>query len=152
MALGVALGVFLGFTPLFGFKTLLAVGLTWAFRGSVIAAVVGVSLHDVMLPLMPVLLRWEYDVGYWLMSRPHQWPPSFHLPHQHDPGVWLHWSTFLTVGRPLLLGSVLISTPPAVLAYLVTRTLIARAQRREKALASSESQLLDLGPSDLGKD
>ena len=134
VALGVALGVFFGFTPLFGFKTLLAIGLTWALRGSIVAAVVGVSLHDVVIPLMPIFFRWEYDVGFWLLSRPHQWPPSMHLPQQLDWDVWLNWSTFLNVGRPLLLGSVLLSTPPAILAYFVMHEIMARARR--KALAS----------------
>jgi hypothetical protein len=41
---------------------------------------------------------------------------------------------FLTVGKPLLLGSVIVSTPIAVVAYFLTRSVVARHQRR-KALA-----------------
>jgi hypothetical protein len=131
VALGVAIGVFFGFMPLFGFKTLLAVAVTWMLRGNVLAGVIGVTLHDVLLPLMPVLLIWEYDLGYWLLSHPHLWPPKMHLPHHHDPGIWLHWSTFLTVGRPLLVGSIVVSTPPAIAAYFVMHGIMSRARKRE---------------------
>jgi len=49
IALGAAIGVFLGFTPLFGLKTLLALLLAALFRVNKIAAVVAVSLHDLLI-------------------------------------------------------------------------------------------------------
>jgi uncharacterized protein (DUF2062 family) len=116
IALGVAVGVFMGFIPLWGFKTLLALGITRLLRGSVVAAAIAVTLHDVTLPLSPLLLRWEYDIGYWLMSHPHELPAKLHL-HQTSPGGWFHWSKLFTLGRPLLLGSVVIALPVTVAAY-----------------------------------
>jgi uncharacterized protein (DUF2062 family) len=59
VAVGVAAGIFLGFTPLVGLKTLLAIGVAWLLHGNRLAAALAVSLHDIVLPLMPVLLRWE---------------------------------------------------------------------------------------------
>jgi uncharacterized protein (DUF2062 family) len=129
VAIGVAVGVFFGFTPLLGLKTLLAVGTAWFLGGSVVAAVVAVSLHDVLLPIMPFILRWEYDAGYWLLSQPHNLPPALHLTQHQRPGTWLHWSTFLTVGRPLLIGSLFFSGPSALVAFFVTRFFLERAQR-----------------------
>ena len=73
---GVALGVFVGFTPLFGVKTLLALGLAYALRCNPIAAVIAVSLHDVLMPFAPFLLRMEYYIGYWMLSHPHHLPPT----------------------------------------------------------------------------
>jgi len=61
VAVGVAAGIFFGFTPLVGLKTLLAIGVAWLLHGNRLAAAVAVTLHDIVLPLMPVLLRWEYD-------------------------------------------------------------------------------------------
>jgi len=136
LAVGVAVGVFFGFVPLVGLKTLLAVGLTRLLRGSLLAAVIAVTLHDVLLPVAPLLLRWEYDLGYWLMSHPHEFPPRMHLSH-HDPAVWLHWSKFFTVGRPLLAGSLVFATPLAVASYYLTLWWVARQRRIVAARADA---------------
>ena len=56
IALGAAVGVFFGFIPLWGVKTLLAIGLARLLRGSLVAAAIAVTLHDVLLPLVPLLL------------------------------------------------------------------------------------------------
>jgi uncharacterized protein (DUF2062 family) len=125
IATGIAAGIFFGFTPLWGLKTLLALLTTRLLRGSLIAAAIATTLHDVFLPLMPFLLRWEYDLGYLLLSHPHHLPAHLHLHHQH-PLAWFHWSTFLTVGLPLLLGSVCVALPSAVAAYYLSRALIGR--------------------------
>jgi uncharacterized protein len=36
-----------------------------------VVAAIGVTLDDIILPVVPLLLGWEYDVGYWLLSHPH---------------------------------------------------------------------------------
>jgi uncharacterized protein (DUF2062 family) len=90
IALGAAIGIFLGFTPLFGLKTLLAFLLAALFRVNKIAAVVTVSLHDVLFLLWPVVYRVEFDLGYWLLHEPHQWPLRLAL-HRVDYRVWFHW-------------------------------------------------------------
>ena len=126
IAVGASVGVFFGFIPLWGLKTLLAIGLTRLLRGSLIAAAIAVTLHDVILPLAPLLLRWEYDIGYWLLHHPHELPPHLRL-HQHNPAVWFHWSSFFTVGRPLLLGAVVIAAPTALATYFLLRTLLGRS-------------------------
>jgi len=119
VALGVAVGVFFGFVPLVGLKTLLAVGVSRLLRGSMLAAAIAVTLHDVLLPVAPLLLRWEYDLGYFLLSRPHQWPPHMHL-HVQNLSVLFHWSTFFTLGRPLLVGSIVLGAPVCVVSYYIT--------------------------------
>ena len=136
VALGTAVGMFFGFTPLFGLKTLLALGVTWLARGSKVAALVGVALHDVALPFMPVLLRWEYDIGYWLMSHPHVFPEKMHA-HHLKLAEWFNWSTFLTVGRPLLVGSVIVSTPIALITYGTVQWILMRRAAKKKAEAVS---------------
>jgi len=127
IALGTAVGMFFGFMPLWGFKTLLAIGVSRLLRGNLLAAAIGATLHDFAMPLWPLLLRWEYDVGYWLLSHPHELPPSLRLSH-HSPSVWFHWSTFLTVGRPLLVGSLVIAAPVAVATYYAMVAVIARSR------------------------
>src|SRR2546428_11283060 len=78
---GVAIGIFFGFTPLFGLKTLLAILFAWLTRSNILAAVLASTLHDIVLPLMPVVYRFEYGVGYFLLSHPHHWPPPMVKPH-----------------------------------------------------------------------
>ena len=126
IAVGASVGVFFGFIPLWGVKTLLALGSARLLRGSLVAAAIAVTLHDVILPLLPLLLRWEYDIGYWLLQHPHQLPPHLRL-HEHSPAVWFHWSSFFTVGRPLLLGALVIAAPSAVVTYFLVRKLLERA-------------------------
>ncbi len=119
VAIGVAIGIFFGFTPLLGLKTLLSLAVTRLLRGNLVAAAVAVTLHDVSLPLAPLLLRWQYDVGYWLLSHPHQFPPHLHF-QIHNKAAWLHWSTFLTVGRPILVGSIVFAIPASIASYYLT--------------------------------
>src|SRR5437899_7940717 len=71
---GVAIGIFFGFTPLFGLKTLSAIFVAWITRSNILAAVLAASLHDVILPFMPAVYWWEYALGHWILSQPHEWP------------------------------------------------------------------------------
>lgn len=132
VALGIACGIFFGFIPLFGFKTLLAMGCARVFRGNVVAAAVAVTLHDVILPLAPMLLRWEYQLGYWLLSHPHHLPPEMHALHQ-GASIWFHWATLFSVGLPLMVGAIVVAIPFAALAYGVSLRLLWRAAARRAA-------------------
>ncbi len=125
IARGFALGVLLGFTPLFGLKTLLALLFAWWLRGNKVAAVAGVTLHDLATPFIPLLLRLEYDTGFWLLSRPHELPPPLSLHHLSWQAM-LNWTTFLRGGVPLLLGLLVIGLPISVAVYLVLRSILAR--------------------------
>lgn len=130
---GVAIGVFIGFTPLWGVKTLLCLGLAYALRCNPIAAVIAVSLHDVLTPFAPVFMRWQYDLGYWILSHPHQFPPKLEMLHTHiHPMEMLKWTTFFQLGLPILLGSLLFSVPAAALFYFVMLGLMKAREQRER--------------------
>ena len=136
---GVAIGIFFGFTPLFGLKTALTVLFAWLTRSNIIAAIIASAAHDIILPLMPVVFRWEYNLGYWLLSHPHHLPPS--LTKMHWEGhSWRRWTTFLTVGKPLLIGSVICSAPFALLSYVLTYRLVDRHQRKKQLAAAPEEE------------
>jgi len=113
---GVAIGMFIGFTPLFGLKTLLCLGIAYILRCSPIAAVITVSLHDVVTPFWPVLLEIEYEIGHKLLSSPRHPVPEFAFHGLRWPEL-LQWTTFLELGLPLLVGSVFLSTPAAIVSY-----------------------------------
>jgi uncharacterized protein len=143
---GVAIGIFFGFAPFFGLKTVLAILFAWLTRSNILAAVLAGALHDIIFPLMPVIYRWQYDLGYWLLSQPHHWPPSFRRFRWEDP-TWRTWSTLFSVGKPLVVGGSLWSAPFAFLAFLVTRKVVARHQLKKPAPAPAVAEDDEANPS-----
>ena len=130
---GVAIGMFFGFTPLFGLKTIGAVFLAWLTRSNILAAVLAGAMHDLVLPFLPVVYIWEYKLGYWMLHR--EWPQRLTTLRLRW-SEWRNWTTFLTVGKPLLLGSMVCAVPVAVVSFFITKTLVARHQRHKKAAAT----------------
>ena len=122
---GVAIGIFFGFTPLFGLKTLLAILFAWLTRSNILAAVLASTLHDIVLPLMPVVYRFEYGVGYFLLSHPHHWPPPMVKPHWESLH-WRSWVSIFKVGKDLVVGSVVCAAPVAALAFFISKRIVAR--------------------------
>jgi hypothetical protein len=133
IASGVAIGIYIGFTPLIGLKTALTILFAWLTRSNILAAVIASASHDILLPFMPVIFRWEYDVGYWLLSNPHRLPHPLIRTHL-DYHALRHWSNLLTIGKPLLFGSLVCSAPFSVLSYWFTQRLVVRHQRKKHLL------------------
>ena len=126
---GVAIGMFWGFTPLTGIKTLLSILLAWVFRCSKISAVITVSFHDILTPIWPIILRWEYDFGFWILSHPHHFPKRLNMEEAHIK-YWLHFSK-LEVLWPTFVGSLLFAVPCALISYwIVERSLEKYARLR----------------------
>jgi uncharacterized protein (DUF2062 family) len=126
---GIAIGIFFGFTPLFGLKTILAIFFAWLTRSNIIAAVLAGTLHDLVLPLMPVIFISEYKIGFWMMNG--FWPrgvPKLHLA-VHE---WRDWTKVLTsqVGKPMLLGSIIVSLPTSLVAYFIAKFFVARHHKK----------------------
>jgi uncharacterized protein len=130
---GIAIGIFFGFTPLWGFKTLLSIFFAWLTRSNILAAVLAGTLHDVIFPFMPLIWRLEYDIGYWIMYTPHQMPP--HVAHlhwkEHSWQEWVHIFIF-GVGRPWLVGSIVFGIPFAILSFFFSRSIVARHQKKRR--------------------
>ena len=133
---GVAIGIFFAFTPFFGLKEISTIFFAWLFRANIIAAVLAVTAHNIVLPLMPVIYRWEYDLGYWILSHPHQWPRSLRAA-PWEGHTWRSWATIYKIGKDLLLGSLVCTTPVAGLSYIITRAIVARHQRKKQNQARS---------------
>src|SRR5256714_10370353 len=125
IALGSAIGMFFGFTPLFTLKTLLAFLITWLFRANKTAAVITVTLHDVLLPLVPAMFFWQYKLGMWALYHRVPQRPGFRRVSLSD---FMEWTTFLTVGRPILVGSLFFAVPAALLVYFGLRAVLIRAR------------------------
>jgi uncharacterized protein (DUF2062 family) len=135
---GVAIGVFFGFVPLFGFKTVLALFCAWLTRSNLVATFVAATAHEILFPLMPVIYLWDYELGSWVLNNPHHWPvsPSGFKFSAHD---WWTWATLKRIGLPTLIGSFVTSSPMALVSFFVTHTLVSRHQRKKQRALEAET-------------
>ncbi len=135
IALGLAIGMFFGFTPLFSVKTLLSITVAWLFNSNKVAAAISVTLHDVILPFMPAIYWWEYKYGYATLhgSRPHR----IHFAHL-TLGDYLDWHLVAGVIWPTFIGSLFLAFPAALLFYFLARWTVQRTRARRKAAAANQ--------------
>lgn len=124
VAFGSAIGMFFGFTPLFGLKTLLSIVVAWLSKSNKIAAAVTVTLHDLILPAAPVILLWEYRMGMWVLHGTVPQRPKFRTIRLRD---YMEWTTFFTLGQPMLIGSLFLALPSAAIVYFFVRALLFHA-------------------------
>jgi uncharacterized protein (TIGR03546 family) len=127
IALGLAIGIFFGFTPLWSLKTLLSIAVAWLLGSNKIAAAISVQLHDLILPFMPAIYLWEYKLGFWVLHR--EFPRRAHF-WNLSLRDYIRWDIFFSVGRPLLIGSVILGLPSAVIVYCICRGLVTRYRAR----------------------
>jgi uncharacterized protein (DUF2062 family) len=118
--------MFWAFTPLVGLKTLLSLLSAWVFRCSKFSAVLVVTFHDVLTPVWPLFLRWEYDLGYWLLNRPHHFPKRLRMGDVHIE-YWLHWSR-LEIIWPTFVGSLVFAVPSALASFWIIDQLLRRRE------------------------
>jgi uncharacterized protein len=130
IALGSAIGIFFGFTPLWSVKTLLSIGVAWVLRCNKIAAAIAVTLHDVLIFVMPAIYYAEYKVGCWMLGRSlpaHRVRLHFGL---HD---YLNWTVFYRLVWPAFIGSLFLAVPSAVIVYFLMRMLLSRSRTLERS-------------------
>ena len=123
---GVAIGIMFAFAPLFGFKTLLAVLVAWAFRCSKLSAVLAVTFHDILWPIAPFILRWQFQIGFFIISKPHRLPSKFSPKHFHYEDLFT--LKYLHLFWPTLIGSIVIAAPISIALYFVVLEIVKRAQ------------------------
>jgi uncharacterized protein len=125
IALGSAIGIFFGFTPLWSLKTLLSIAVAWICRSNKIAAAIAVTVHDVLIFAMPAIYFAEYKVGCWTLHRP---PPAHRIRFHFGLHDYLNWAVFQRLVWPAFVGSLFLAIPSAVAVYFVMRMLISRAR------------------------
>jgi uncharacterized protein (DUF2062 family) len=125
VALGSAIGIFFGFTPLWSLKTLLSIAVAWVCRCNKIAAAIAVTLHDVLIFVMPAVYFAEYKLGCWTLRRP---PPAHRVRFHFGLHDYLNWGMFQHLVWPAIIGSLFLAIPSAVFVYCLMRLLISRAR------------------------
>ncbi|MEA3361860.1 MAG: DUF2062 domain-containing protein [Thermodesulfobacteriota bacterium] len=111
---GMALGLFLGFTPTFGFQIFLAVFLAFLFRQNKIATFVGVWITNPLTA--PLIYGLEYKVGRLLLGMPPLSP-------NHPDFEW-SWSLWAHIAVPMVLGCLVLGIPVAIIGYSMTVRLV----------------------------
>jgi uncharacterized protein (DUF2062 family) len=132
IALGVAIGIFVTWTPTVGFQMALAVMLAWLLRANKLVGVPFVWISN-PLTLAPIFLP-NYYIGRWILGSDVP-PPDFGKMVQ-SPGGWLErvdtwWSVTWQAFLPLWIGGLLMGGALGTLAYFVTYQAI-MVYRRKK--------------------
>jgi len=124
LARGMAIGVFVGFTPLLGFHMVLAVTLSMFFEGNKIMAALATWIGNPLT--LPFIFPLEYLVGHWLLGG-----GALNLRGlSRTPSAILHTSWNLLL--PLSVGSLVLGSAAAVVAYFLTAPLFRFLQERHK--------------------
>jgi uncharacterized protein (DUF2062 family) len=115
IALGSAIGMFWGFTPLYGLKILLTLVTARMVRGHMVAAAIAVTVQDVFLPVMPFILIFQLEMGNHLLGRRTAGGAmdlrAFKLEDL------LQWTTYLREAFPFLLGALIIGALAGAVTY-----------------------------------
>lgn len=159
IALGVACGVFVSFTPFFGIHLGAAIVLAWVLRANVVASVIGtLAGNPVTIPLIaPIALGLGRKIlGYGVTGRdPSRIQDAFG---QFFTGLWesvlslfgygeSEWYKvahfFQSVIWPYFVGGLLPGLVAAVASYYATRPVVAayQARRRGRMLARAHERL-----------
>jgi uncharacterized protein (DUF2062 family) len=139
LALGAAIGIFVTFTPTFGFQMLLVVFAAWLLRAN---KTVGLPIVWISNPATVVLIYYPcYVVGLTLLGREpidSQWWSELRKPPAGWwPAVEFYWLQLLEVATPLWLGCLVVaactSIPTYYLVYHVIRVYRLRRTGRLKS-------------------
>ena len=147
IAWGVALGIFVAWTPTVGIQMILAGIAAWLLNGNKVAAIaiVWVSNPYTVIPIFSV----NYFVGHALVGGPQLGRNWFvdlvHPPVPTEGLAYLShaYSMLAQVAWPMWLGSVLVGVPVAMVSYVLALQAVHRAraarQRHEEAVLAESS-------------
>jgi hypothetical protein len=151
LALGVAIGVFVGITPTIPLHTILAIGLAILLRGSKIAA-----LLFTMVVSNPFTLFFQYylswRLGNWITFHDLRWneiAEVFKLISKHGD----FRQTLMALGNlgqdtllVLLVGGVFLALPFALAAYVLSRLFFSQLQKKRNRKTLSAGAASDRTP------
>lgn len=130
VALGLALGIFIGFTPTIPIQTYIAVGLALMLRCSKIAAAAGVWISN-PLTLAPFYYA-EFIVGKWVLNS----EAVFKLA---DYSLFSMLENARRAMEVMMVGGIVMGIPAGIVTYFITYRIVDRAKirREEKRLLKS---------------
>jgi uncharacterized protein len=119
LALGVAIGVFVTFTPTIGFQMVLVLFFAWLLRAN---KAVGLPVVWLSNPATLVPIYWPcYSLGRWMLQAPaigtSWWSSITHPPAGWAERVTFYWSRFAEVFWPLWVGGLAIGLLAGYVTY-----------------------------------
>ena len=122
VAMGLAIGVFIGITPTIPFHTVLAVALAFILRGSKVAAALGVWFSN---PITAPIFYWgSYKAGMYLLGN----PAPFDIKYESilellDLGI--------DVTIAMIAGGIILGILPGIASYFIIRKIISTIRLRK---------------------
>jgi uncharacterized protein len=123
VALGAALGVFIGVTPTIPFHTALVLSLAPLLRVSVVAAYMGIWVSNPLTWVFQYVAA--YQLGHYLLF---SWQGPLCLPSHMDHATFL--CTLWRGGLALQVGGLLIALPLSIMTYFGTLWAVNRYRQR----------------------
>lgn len=136
LARGMASGIFSGCFPLFGFQTILGIGVATVLRGNrlMAAAATWISNPFTYVPIF----AFNYQVGHWMLGG----GSSQTFDDLDTLHSWMDLGT--EVSARLMLGSAVVGTVVGVASYFIGLPLIKRVRSRRLARQQQKLKSLDL--------
>lgn len=148
IALGLACGAFVSFSPLFGFHFFYAAILAWMLRGNVMASLIGTAVGNPLT--FPFIAASTMGLGRWMLGRNDSDSSFDEIVEAFGAfftGVWQSVRAWFGYGPtamdrlvlfldeiflPYFLGGMLIGLVGALITYFVSRPLVAAYQARRR--------------------
>lgn len=145
IARGVAAGVFVSFTPFFGFHFVLAGALAFVMQGNILASLLATFFGNPLT--FPFIATAALECGYWLLGLPGglQFPEVARAFSQASVELWHNFAAIFTPDRadwhlmagfywrvflPYMVGSFVPGVFCGVIAYMLTRPAVSAYQKR----------------------
>ncbi len=125
LALALAVGVFIGFTPTIGFQTILCYLFARTFNKSFLGAFLGGSLVTGIPWLIPFVYFLCYNFGVYLLGSPVYGRITIDILRTLSAG-----QIVILLGKPLLVGSFSLALLGGLLTYPISYLLIKKVRQR----------------------
>lgn len=120
IALGIAAGVFIGFTPFYGFHTLLMIAAAFLIRpANKIAILIGTNVS--LPPTFPLITWAGYETGRWVLGSRY---PALDLSLFENLSYNAILAKIIDIYYPLLIGSLILGGIFALVFYLLVRVAV----------------------------
>lgn len=167
IARGIFAGIFISFTPLFGFHFLAAALFAWLLRGNILASLMATFVGNPLT--FPFIAAFSVELGNWLLGSPGTMTPLYIFSAFGQAGTecWaniralfsddpLHWTNLIrfmkTVWYPYLIGGIIWGVVAGLAGYYLCLPVIIAYQNRrrkklreklEKRLAAREAEAVE---------
>ena len=158
IALGIACGTFVTFTPFFGLHFFMAAGLAYVFRGNVLAALLGTFVGNPLT--FPFIAATSYRLGLWILGYGREekvwakvkngvaetwstiWANTKSM-FGYEPSPWEGVLAFFNdVFLPYLVGGIAPGIICGVAMYFASKPMIGAYQKRRKGAVMAKFQEL----------